>query len=331
MVDIEGLELSPEDQQLLARPEVGGLILFARNYRDPSQLRDLVSSVRACNPELLIAVDQEGGRVQRLRHEFVELPALHSLATIYQDDPEQALILATSCAWVMAAEVLHHGIDFSFAPVLDLYTDVSEVIGDRAFAADVQTTSELGLAYINGMHEAGMIATGKHFPGHGSVAADSHHELPVDARGADVIRQEDLQVFSNCIDVLDAVMPAHVCYPAIDSECAGFSSVWLQQILRQQMGFAGIIFSDDLSMEAAKESGGPADRAAKALAAGCDMVLACNDRSAAITIADYLEAQQHGGNHRLSKLRATPAADIHDLYNTEKWEEATQLIATLLA
>ena len=329
MLDIEGPELTTEDRQLLARPVVGGLILFTRNYRDPRQLRELVADVRNCNPDLLIAVDQEGGRVQRFRHEFLQLPPLHSLFTVYQDDPERALELAQTCAWVMAAEILHHGIDLSFAPVLDLYTDFSEVIGNRAFAADVNTATLLARAYINGMHEAGMIATGKHFPGHGSVAADSHHELPVDTRDADEIFGTDMQVFSRCIDVLDAIMPAHVSYPSIDSECAGFSSKWLQQILRQQLGFEGVIFSDDLSMQAARESGSPAERAAKAFSAGCDMVLSCNDRDAAFAVADYMDAHHSEGNYRLSKLRATPAADISDLYNTKKWEVATAQIAAL--
>lgn len=330
MLDIEGQELTTEDRQLLARPVVGGLILFTRNYRDPGQLRALVAGARECNPELLIAVDQEGGRVQRFRHEFVQLPPLYSLYSVYQDDPERALELARVCAWVMAAEILHHDIDLSFAPVLDLYTDFSEVIGNRAFAADVKTASDLARAYINGMHEAGMIATGKHFPGHGSVAADSHLELPVDTRDAKDILETDMQVFSNCIDVLDAIMPAHVSYPSIDSECAGFSIKWLQQILRQQLGFEGVIFSDDLSMQAARESGGPAERAEKALTAGCDMVLCCNDRDAAIAVADYLEAHHAAGNYRLSKLRATPSADISDLYNTEKWAAATDQIAALV-
>ncbi|HAO89426.1 MAG TPA: beta-N-acetylhexosaminidase, partial [Gammaproteobacteria bacterium] len=170
MLDIEGSELTAEDRQLLARPVVGGLILFTRNYRDPRQLRELVADARNCNPELLIAVDQEGGRVQRFRHEFVQLPPLHRLFTVYQDDSEKAVELARSCAWVMAAEILHHGIDLSFAPVLDLHTDICAVIGNRAFAADVKTATDLARGYINGMHEAGMIATGKHFPGHGSVA-----------------------------------------------------------------------------------------------------------------------------------------------------------------
>tara|TARA_B100001059_G_scaffold148090_1_gene147987 strand:+ start:229 stop:1254 length:1026 start_codon:yes stop_codon:yes gene_type:complete len=331
MLDIEGPELTAEDRQLLARPVVGGLILFTRNYRDSRQLRDLVADARNCNPELLIAVDQEGGRVQRFRHEFEQLPPLHSLFTVYQEDPDRALELARSCAWVMAAEILHHGIDLSFAPVLDLYTDISAVIGNRAFAADVKTATDLARAYISGMHEAGMIATGKHFPGHGSVAADSHHELPVDIRDSEEIFGTDMQVFSHCIDVLDAIMPAHVSYPSIDSECAGFSSKWLQQILRQQLGFAGVIFSDDLGMQAARESGSPADRAAKALSAGCDMVLSCNDREAALAIADYLDANHSAGNYRLSKLRATPAADISELYKTERWQAATDQIAALVS
>lgn len=322
MLDVEGTHLSPAEKTLLARPEIGGLILFSRNYTEPQQLRELVAEVRACDPEILIAVDQEGGRVQRFREGFVQLPALHRLAEVYAVDQEHGFQLARLHAWVMATELLQFDIDLSFAPVLDLFNADSEVIADRAFADDVQVTTDLALAYIAGMHEAGMVATGKHYPGHGTVVADSHNSLPVDHRQAGEILTRDFQVFANCVDKLDAVMPAHVIYPAVDEESAGFSSIWIQHKLRGQLDFEGIVFSDDLSMAAAHAAGSPVQRAEKALSAGCDMVLACNDREAALAIADWLHDSDHPGCHALGKLRARPCEECADLYNSKKWDEA---------
>ncbi len=320
MMDIEGQDLSDEDKQFLSRPEVGGLILFSRNYADPQQLQGLVSDARECNADLLIAVDQEGGRVQRFRQEFLQLPPLHALTAVYDEDAGEARELARCHAWLMATEVLQYGIDLSFAPVLDLFNGDSEVIAERAFAATVDVTTELALAYIGGMHEAGMVATGKHYPGHGTVVADSHLTVPVDDRSAEEILSRDFQVFANCIDKLDAIMPAHVQYPAIDPDCAGFSDLWLQEKLRGQLDFEGIIFSDDLSMAAAHAGGDAVQRASRALAAGCDMVLVCNDRKAALAVADYLQESEQPGCRALSRLRATPCAETTDLYGSAKWE-----------
>lgn len=331
MLDLEGEELTAAEEKILQRESVGGLILFSRNYANPEQLKTLTSAVRACDPNLLIAVDQEGGRVQRFREGFLQLPPLHILAAGYEEDAERAQHLARTHGWAMAAEILHYGIDLSFAPVLDLYSPDSEVIAERAFAADVEVTTKLARAYIGGMHEAGMIATGKHYPGHGTVIADSHHTLPVDDRSAEEILAKDFQVFANCIDLLDGIMPAHVQYPAVDAECAGFSTVWIQQKLRGQLDFQGVVFSDDLSMAAAQASGDAVQRAEKAFAAGCDMVLACNDRDAALAIADYLESSEHPGCAKLSSLRATPAAEIADLYEQEHWQRAVDTLTELNA
>ena len=326
MLDIEGKELTAEEEQLLQRNCIGGLILFSRNYASPDQLRDLIRQIRGCDPAILIAVDQEGGRVQRFRDGFLLLPPLHELGKLFDQDAEQARQLARIHGWAMAAETLHYGLDFSFAPVLDLYNSNSRVIADRAFASEISTTITLARAYIGGMHEAGMIATGKHFPGHGTVVADSHLTLPVDERSAGQILQGDFQVFASCIDLLDGIMPAHVKYPAIDAECAGFSAVWIKQKLRGQLNFQGIVFSDDLSMAAAHSGGDIEMRAAKALGAGCDMILACNDRSAALAVADYLEATQHPGCARLSALTATPSSEIKSLYDEQRWQEAVAML-----
>lgn len=324
MLDIQGQKLSMEERQLLSRQAVGGVILFSRNFSEPSQLRDLIREIRECKPEILLAVDQEGGRVQRFRSGFSRLPAPYRFSELFDRSPEEAVSLAHTCGWLMAAELLYFGLDLSFAPVLDLYTTASEVIGDRAFSAEVDIAVRLIRAYVDGMHEAGMVATGKHFPGHGTVVADSHVELPVDDRPESQIWAHDLKVFSDCIDVLDAVMPAHVCYPAIDQECAGYSSTWLQGILRRRLGFEGVIFSDDLNMEAAKKIGDAVTRAKKALSAGCDMVLVCNAPQSALQVADYLEASGHPGNPGLAKLRGAPSPEIASLFETDKWATAAE-------
>lgn len=329
MLDLEGLHLNDDERQLLARSVVGGVILFSRNYSDPQQLRTLVAEIRQCNPQLLLAVDQEGGRVQRFREGFVKLPPLHTLADIYAESREEGRRLSHLHAWVMASEILYYGLDFSFAPVLDLYNPESEVIAERAFADNVTVVCDLATAYIEGMHEAGMIATGKHYPGHGTVVADSHVSLPRDERSADEILDNDYKVFANLVNLLDGVMPAHVVYPQIDEQSAGFSKVWIQEKLRAQLGFEGVVFSDDLSMVAAHASGDPVQRAEKAFAAGCDMVLACNDRDAALAIADYLEAIEHPGNHRLANLQGTPGPGLSNLYNSDAWSEALAALQVL--
>ncbi len=276
MLDIAGTWLTAEDRQILRQPEVGGLILFARNIEHLSQVQDLCRAIRAVRPDILLAVDQEGGRVQRLRRDFVRLPAMRDFAT--HRDAEQ---LVEICGWVMATEVLAVGLDFSFAPVLDLDHQRSAVVGSRAFEGDPQRATALAGAFIKGMHSAGMATTGKHFPGHGWAEADSHVAIPVDERGLDELRRADLIPFQRLSNALDAVMPAHVIYPQVDDKPAGFSRRWLQDVLRNELGFRGVIFSDDLSMAGAHVVGDAASRIEAALAAGCDMGLVCNDRGAA--------------------------------------------------
>ena len=279
MLDIAGTELTQEDIELLSAPQVGGVILFARNIHSPAQVRDLTDHMRQVRPDILIAVDQEGGRVQRLKQGFTLLPAMGRFGELYQTEPERALKLAEECGWLMATEVLAVGIDFSFAPVLDL-NGVSDVIGDRAFAARPVDIIALADAFLRGMHRAGMATTGKHFPGHGSVKADSHVAAAIDSRSFSEIQQQDMQTFLQLQNQLDALMPAHVIYDQVDPNPAGFSEFWLQQVLRKDLGYDGVLFSDDLSMQAACVAGDADARLRAALAAGCDMGLVCNNRAA---------------------------------------------------
>jgi len=302
MLDIAGLTLTAEDRVLLAEPQVGGLILFGRNVESPQQVRDLTDSIRAVRPDILIAVDQEGGRVQRLREGFTRLPAMGMLGQLYDIDPDEALAAAATAGWLMASEVLAVGIDFSFAPVLDV-NGISHVIGDRGFHAQGSVVSQLSRAFMQGMHRAGMATTGKHFPGHGSVEADSHVAAPVDHRTLEEIRQQDMTVFFEVADELDALMPAHVIYPKVDPNPAGFSKHWLQDIVRGEMDFDGVLFSDDLSMQAACVVGGAGARILAALNAGCDMGLVCNDREAALDALKALSAMPMPNQNRLTKMR----------------------------
>jgi beta-N-acetylhexosaminidase len=289
MLDLEGLALTDIEKDLLRHPHVGGVILFARNFASVEQVSALVAAIRTQRPELIVAVDQEGGRVQRFREGFVRLPPMKVFGDHYATEPMQARTLAYQCGWLMAVEVLAVGVDISFAPILDVDNGISQIIGDRAFHADPQIAVLLLREFIRGMHDAGMAATGKHFPGHGSVAADSHVALPVDTRSWAEIEAHDLRPFRDLSGELQGIMPAHVIYSKIDGRPAGFSSFWLQDILREQLRFDGVIFSDDLSMEGAVAAGSFSDRAHAALDAGCDMVLVCNHRAGALEVLQTLE------------------------------------------
>lgn len=315
MLDVQACELDSEEREILAHPTVGGVILFSRNYHDRSQLSALVSAIRqAASKPLLIAVDHEGGRVQRFRDGFSRIPPMGLL----HHAGNQATNLAQDCGWLMAAELLALDIDLSFAPVLDLDRG-SNVIGNRSFSSDPEQVIQLAEAFIDGMHEAGMKATGKHFPGHGSVRADSHLESPRDNRSWEEIEAYDLLPFRKLIPTgkLDALMPAHVIYTELDDKPAGFSQFWLQEILRQKYGFQGVIFSDDLTMEGAAVAGGYPERAQAALAAGCDMLLACNNRAGAVAILDGLKNPPES---RANTLLSHHAGDWRRLTETSRWK-----------
>ena len=331
MADIEGVELTSADKQFLLQPEISGLILFSRNYSNPEQLTALCQSIKALRADLIISVDQEGGRVQRFREGFLRLPAMRRLGDAYALDQAGALQQSHSLGWLMAAELIQHGIDISFAPVLDLDFDRSAVIGDRAFATDPDDVYQLSKAFINGMKAAGMSATAKHFPGHGHVTADSHKELPTDPRTYDELNQQDLTPFKQLIDegLLSAIMPAHVIYPDVDGDfTAGFSAMWLQKILRERLGFKGLIYSDDLSMEGAAASGPPSVRAEKAKNAGCNVLLICNNRQAAQEIVDTVRKNQWP-LLSLENMKAQ-GAEIEDLYQNSQWLEHIGIANELL-
>ena len=289
MLDVAGVELSPEDRERIAHPRVGGVILFTRNYESSSQLKALVASIRALrDPPPLIAVDHEGGRVQRFREGFTAVPPMRNLGQLWDRDVGAASGEAQRLGTVIAHELSAHGVDFSFTPVLDLDYGHSEVIGDRAFHRNANAVAHLASALCRGLRAGGIAAVAKHFPGHGFVAADSHHEMPRDPRSLAALEVDDLVPFAVLIrEGVEAIMPAHVVYPAVDAHPAGFSRVWLTDILRRRLGFEGLIFSDDLSMAGAGGPGDIVERAQAAHEAGCDMVLVCNDPAAADTLLSH--------------------------------------------
>lgn len=320
MVDVAGTWLTAEDRQFLRQPEVGGLIIFARNIEHPRQVRELSASIRAIRPDLLLAVDQEGGRVQRLRQGFVRLPAMRAIAA--RPDAET---LAEHCGWLMATEVLAVGLDLSFAPVLDLDHERSAVVGTRSFEGDPERAAVLAGAFMRGMNAAGMATTGKHFPGHGWAEADSHVAIPTDDRTLEEIRAQDLVPFARLSAQLGAVMPAHVIYPQVDAQPAGFSRRWLQEILRGELQFDGVIFSDDLSMAGAHVVGDAASRIEAALTAGCDMGLVCNDRAAAELALSAAQRLKVKPSARIARMRGQAHAST-DYRQQPRWSAALQAL-----
>jgi beta-N-acetylhexosaminidase len=332
MIDVQGIELTAEEREILAHPLVGAVILFTRNFESVEQLQRLVADIHALRtPSLLVTVDQEGGSVQRFREGFTELPSMRTLGYAYDADPQAARQLARQCGWVMAAELLAVGVDLSFAPVVDLDYGVSAVIGDRAFHRDARAVADLAVAFAGGMRHAGMVATAKHFPGHGAVAADSHVAVPVDRRPlADL--DDDIYPYRRLIDNgLTSVMAAHVTFPEVDDRPAGFSSRWLQDELRGRLGFGGAIFSDDLGMAAAAVVGGLAERAWAALEAGCDMLTVCNDREGVLQVIDSLRSRVDPVSQvRRARLRGAPTLSWSALQASAEWQASRQAIRSCM-
>ena len=331
MVDIAGTELSVEDTRVLAHPLVGSVLLFTRNYTDPRQIAALTAAIRALrSPHLLIAVDHEGGRVQRFREGFTRLPAARLLGRQYDEDRRDGLALAQSVGWLLAAELRAVGVDFSFAPCADLDYGVSEIIGDRAFHSDPDSVAALAVATLTGMREAGMAGVAKHFPGHGAVVPDSHVALPVDRREfADL--EGDIRPYRPLIDNnVPGIMAAHVVFPAIDALPASLSKRWITGVLRGELGFHGCVFADDLSMAGAVAFGNVVERAELAIAAGCDVLPICNDRHSVELALERLgaDAVSAASQARLVRMRARGEAPA-DLHGNRHWQETAARIAAL--
>lgn len=330
MCDLRGLQLEADERDMLLHPQTGGVILFSRNYESPEQIAALTKSIHNLRqPHLLIAVDHEGGRVQRFREGFSLLPACALIGQC--GSISQSNTLAEQAGWLMASELLAVGIDLSFAPVLDVGGKISKVIGDRAFHVNPERVAQLARAYMRGMKDAGMAAVGKHYPGHGSVVEDSHVAIPYDERPFEDIKMHDLVPFERMIHAgLPGLMPAHVIYSKVDKLPAGFSSIWLKQILRKQFEFQGTIFSDDLSMAGAEVIGGYPERAETALNAGCDMVLVCNNQHGAIEILDEANINSNiESQSRLIRMHGHFGNSLNELRQTKLWKERSEAVANL--
>src|SRR5690348_13274368 len=330
MIDLAGHEIDAEERELLEHPLVGGVILFTRNFAESAQLTALVSAIHgARSPPLLVAVDHEGGRVQRFRTApFAHLPPARRIGHAFDAEMREGLALARRMGWLMAAELRSHGIDLSFAPCVDLDYGLSEVIGDRAFHARADAVAQLAVAYAHGMRDAGMAATAKHFPGHGAVRIDSHLSLPVDRRGlADLT--DDLTPYRRLIDNgLPGVMAAHVKFPAVDDRPASLSKRWIGGVLRGELHFRGAVFTDDLSMGGAAVGGDIVDRAELALAAGCDVLPVCNDRAAVVSLLDDLDTEPEPASQvRIVRMRGRDGLAWDDLTRSPEWLEAREALA----
>lgn len=326
MIDVEGLVLTQQDKQRLLNPAVAGVILFSRHYQSVEQLQVLTNEIHQLrHPKLLIAVDHEGGRVQRFREGFTRLPAMGELGKLYHSNQKEALELAQTVGWLLATELLAVGVDFSFAPVVDLDYGDSRVIGDRSFDASELIVANLSAKLMSGMHKAGMACVAKHFPGHGFIEQDTHKEIAIDERSFNQISRKDIQPFLKLIENrIEAVMPAHVIYPKIDDKPAGFSKKWLQDILRGQCHFDGAIISDDMSMQAAVLFGSPLNRVTEALDAGCDLILLCNDLEMVSEVLSSLNLENNILSHtRLIRLHGKPTLKQQYLHSNPLWQAAS--------
>lgn len=333
MIDLAGHDVTAEDRELLRHPLVGGVILFTRNYQDPDQLQALVAAIHAARtPPLIVAVDHEGGRVQRFRDGFSVLPPARRIGREFDADARAGLELARQMGWLMAAELRACGVDLSFAPCIDLDYGVSEIIGDRAFHSRPAAVAQLALAYMSGMRQAGMAATAKHFPGHGAIVADSHTAAPVDRRAL-VDLEDDLTPYRRLIaNGLPAVLAAHVSFPAVDAAVASASPRWIRGVLRGELGFKGVVFTDDMSMAGAAVAGDIVARSQLALAAGSDMVLICNSRPSVVTVLDRLDFEPDPASHlRLVRMRGRDGIAREDLFASNEWRESRALLARCAA
>ncbi|MGI9278354.1 MAG: beta-N-acetylhexosaminidase [Endozoicomonas sp.] len=318
IIDLEGQTLQPEERDLIQHPGVAGVLFFARNFHDRNQLCDLVNEIRSIRQNLILMVDQEGGRVQRFKQDFTRLPPAESYARYFNRDPQRALELIEDCGWLMAEELLSCGLDLSLAPVLDLNLGLTDIVGDRALGGEPESVIKLATAWCSGVHESGMACVGKHFPGHGGVNEDSHLTLPRDSRSLNAIEQQDMVPFKALIEQgIEAVMPAHIVFSEVDDQPCGFSSIWLKDILRNQVGFDGLVISDCLTMEGAASAGSYSVRVEKALNAGCDLLL-LSSRDGVREVLPWLD-QSSFSTPELSSLQARGGRDQEELVTMDRY------------
>ncbi len=332
MMDLKGLTIDQEEAELLQHPLVGGVILFTRNFENINQVSALVKAIHNIRtPHLLVSVDHEGGRVQRFHKGFTRIPPMRMFGEIFDKDQQQALKLTQDAGWLLASELRACGIDFSFTPVLDLAKLSSKIIGDRGFHTNTRTITRLALSLMKGLESAGMSAVGKHYPGHGSVKGDSHLVLPVDDRSFEQIEKHDLEPFAAMVrNRIPSLMPAHIIYTKVDDKPAGFSKKWLKDILRDYLGFQGVIFSDDLSMAGAEFAGGYYDRAVMALDAGCDMLLVCNHPEAVKEIINQWDYETDPASlMRLVRMHAHKNTTWKTLKNNTRWQNTKKTLETM--
>lgn len=333
IIDLKEALLLPEEKELLAHPLVGGVILFKRNYQSYQQLKNLCRSIRVSRKQsLLIMVDQEGGRVQRFLNEFTPLPEMAMFGKLSDNNPKLACLLARECAWLMAHELLTADIDLSLAPVLDLNKGISSVIGNRAFHSHPSIVAQLANEFIQGMREAGMATTGKHFPGHGSIILDSHIAMAIDNRSLKTIEQEDMLPFANMIKAgITAIMASHIIFTQVDALSVGFSHFWLKEILRSRLQFKGPILTDDLNMEGANISMNYSDRVIAARGAGCDFTLLCNNHKGVVQVLDRLPHRHHMIEKDKWMLLRSNFSPVNGLLaENKRWIKARELLANVI-
>jgi beta-N-acetylhexosaminidase len=326
MISIDGMTLSSSDKDLIGNRHVGGIILFTRNFHSQPQILELCSEIKNIKNNIIIAVDQEGGRVQRFNGEYTQLPSMQVLGNYCISNNNYSF--ASDVGWLMSLELIASGVDISFAPVLDVDRNTSSIIGNRSFSNKPQNVVEIASHFIQGMNEAGMQATGKHFPGHGGIKEDSHIAEPIDTRSHDDLIDNDLKPFIELKDKLSAVMTAHITYPDIDNVCVSFSEIWLKNILQNNIGFNGVIFSDDLTMKGAGNKSMD-EKAIEALNAGCDMVLVCNDYKGANLVINCFEKEDIDLNSRIGMMQKTKTFNWNDLSDTPRVIETKKIIKTL--
>ena len=323
MTSLEGASLTSEDKKLLSNKHVGGIILFSKNFESQLQIQSLCSEIKSVKEDIIIAVDQEGGRVQRFKNEFTLLPSMQNLGDYATKKNNMGI--CHEVGWLMASELIASGIDISFAPVLDVDRETSSIIGNRAFSNDPKLLIELARNFINGMNEAGMQATGKHFPGHGGIFEDSHISEPVDIRSYEKLLEIDLKPFIELKNNLGAVMTAHITFPKIDDICVSYSNVWIKKILKEKLAFKGIIFSDDLSMKGAGDLS-MGEKAIKSIEAGCEMVLVCNDYDGTMEVIDAFEKNNVQMSAKIKDLKNSEDINWNDLENQNRVKDVKKII-----